>query len=190
MGKYESSIGWLHVHPWKAISLFLVIIGTVVTSVCGYAILSSNHKASSIVSSVEWPPVELIMELNKTEFQLGEPIWVRVALKNIDPNNTIVISFSSAKRFDFNVTSINGTEVYRWSYPKVFTMGVIVVALEPGEEEDLTDMWNQKDKQGNQVPKGTYTVTGSTGWYVGIRINGTYIGHAPRQVPPITITIG
>jgi len=110
-----SFINWIGSH-WKVSGLILVVTLASISSVYAYWRLSGTQ-SSSPVSTITWYPVELRVELEKTEFQQEEPIQVDTTLRNIG-NVTIEIVFQFYE-FDYNVTDVNNNTVYQWSYDKV-----------------------------------------------------------------------
>jgi len=115
-----SFLNWIGSH-WKVSGLILVVTLASVSSVYAYWRLS-RIQSSSPVSTIARYPVELRVELEKTEFQQGEPMQVNTTLRNIG-NTTIEVTFMFYN-FNYNVTDTNNNTVYQWSYNKIVRVGV------------------------------------------------------------------
>jgi hypothetical protein len=61
--------------------------------------------------------------------------------------------------FDLTVQR-DGQELWSLSRHSVVCAALIPVIIEPGEEETFGDAWDRRDNDGQQVPPGTYTVSG------------------------------
>lgn len=104
------------------------------------------------------------MELNKTEFQLGENVTVYLSLENTGSQTVDVIFSHSGNRFYITVRDANGMIIH-----VSFRGGLAVltvIPLEPGEVISETVVWPQVKQLPEewdlkeQVPPGTYTLTG------------------------------
>lgn len=62
--------------------------------------------------------------------------------------------------YDFIVTKLDGTEVWRWLHGAVLQMILMLKILNPGEELEFAAEWKQLDNDGNTVPPGTYLARG------------------------------
>ena len=176
---------------WKVLGLATVVFVALASSV--YAYWRINASATPYVTAIS-QPLELRMELDKTEFQRNETIIVHLFLKNIG-SETITIAFVYANDdVGFIVKDENDTEVY--VHPITFLTGSRHVVLEPGghisgEWWNPTE-WNQKGNHPGKydsvlVPPGTYKIVGRTGKF-------TIEGKTPPpnlriETPPMTITI-
>ena len=170
---------------WKVLSIIAVVLLALSSVAYAYLKLTSSSTSPLPTSVFQSYPLELRMELDKTEFQLGELITVRVFLKNIS-NQTITLYFGM-KLFDLNITDANGTLIYGWSYGKGFPARLIPITLDPYRELAETFVWDQLDNNGNTVEPRAYNVIGFTGRF-GFDLeweDGSYI----LMVPSITITI-
>lgn len=88
--------------------------------------------------------------MDKSEFQRGENVTIRLSLKNID-NKTIALSWADfcpyddkVMYFDFYITDVNGTKVFQWS--KVYGRFPMLweETLNPGEELVSVYPWYKK----------------------------------------------
>lgn len=180
-------------HPKKAIFLILLIAVALVASVYAYLEFFSPS-AGPRVSIISYP-LELSMELNKTKFQQGEDITIRLSLKNIG-NETIVVYWGdfygymdAVMYFDFYIMDANNTQVYQWTRDHAGLPSVLEETLNPDEQLVSVYIWNQKTRYPHrtQVPKGTYTVKGFS------RIMGLIVQDQTSvitlETPTITFTI-
>jgi len=121
----------------------------------------AGRGATSLTSVLTTGPLELKLELQKTEFVQGEPINITVSLKNIG-NTTITITFTE------KILGGIYPDVYNASGTKVWGRGLLPqaierITLEPNEGISRTYTWNQITiGERKQVPKGTYAIVGKT----------------------------
>lgn len=172
------------------LSMIVVLLGVV--SVYGIATLVSVKSATPVPvrSVVTSSPLELTLELSKTEFEQGEPINGTLSLRNIG-NESITVTFGQlGGRFYFDVFDANGTHVYTSAL--VCPAAEEHLPLNPNEQITRTDTWNQNyniwptEYYLEQVPKGTYTIIGKSLRY---SLYPTDSLHDGIETPPITITI-
>lgn len=64
--------------------------------------------------------------------------------------------FSSGQQFELVVKDAEGTEVYRFSDGRLFTMALIYEELPPGASLTWSDVWDLKDKDGRPVAPGRF----------------------------------
>jgi hypothetical protein len=177
---------------WKkvfALGVAVALLGAI--SVYAVDFFTGKESAASrVMSTLTWGQLELKLELDKTEFEQGEPINITGSLKNIG-NTSITIIFSvSGTRVLYEIHDANGTKVQKW--PMVFLGALDRFTLEPNEQVSITYTWNQNsiiseyEFYQKQVPKGTYTIVGKT---VTFRIGDERLLYEPLKTPPITITI-
>ena len=184
-----------------AFSVVAVLLGAI--GVYGINVITSSNlpetpqstpKSSFVLQS---PPLELTTELEKTEFQLGEPITITVSLTNLG-NETLVINFAKhvpinisgswmEVTYQFRVYDENGTKILL--YPGVHLMSVKTVTFDPGETISVPFVWTQwyhRFPSGSieQATPGTYKIVGET---VGFSVEG-FSGYL-LETPSITITI-
>lgn len=70
----------------------------------------------------------------------------------------IQIYHSSGQQFEVTVFDQDGSEVYRFSDDKAFTMALIYRDLTAGESLSWRDSWNLADKSGERIKSGEYSV--------------------------------
>ncbi len=92
----------------------------------------------------------------KTNATAGEAVFT-ITLKNTGDED-VTLTFSSGQKYEIVVTDASGTEVYRYSIDKMFTMALQDVVLKAGEEITWTEIWDYK-QTGERVPSGEYTAT-------------------------------
>jgi len=175
----------------------LFALGVVAVLFGAFSVYGMNFLAgrgvSSVTSVLTTGPLELKLELDKTEFERGEPVNITISLKNIG-NTTITVTYAyMGTRVGVKIlySSNSSLRVERGRTP--LTM-VEPVAFAPGEQVSRTFVWDQwldvivestyYGKQ--QAPEGTYTVVGTTGTLIGVA--GTSVG-GMLETPPITIII-
>jgi hypothetical protein len=109
--------------------------------------------------------LELTMFIEKTVFNIGEPVNVTFALTNIG-NQTVDLT-RTAMNFDFIVTS-GGSVVYDYFRSQAFPMWAMTVQLTPGENVTETHVWpqtyliNPSYAPGTQVSPGIYFIEGQS----------------------------
>jgi flagellar hook assembly protein FlgD len=64
--------------------------------------------------------------------------------------------FSSGQQFEVTITDEAGTEVYRFSDGKFFTLALINKTLDPGEALKWQDEWDMTNKDGEKLTSGNY----------------------------------
>lgn len=128
-----------------------------------YRELEAEHKAvitEEVEVSVSSDSILLRVELEKTVYQVGEPVKIILTLTNTGDIG-LTLTFPTSQKFDFRVLD-REAEVYQWSKDKMFLQALTSITLESGEGLSQTFIWNQKDNQGNQVSTGLYSIGGFT----------------------------
>jgi hypothetical protein len=185
----------------KAVVAGALLIVVLAVSVCAY--LTSLPPAAGPLVTIDSPPLQLSLQIDKTEYNLGENVTIRFWLKNTS-NKTITIQYANTHLYldrvvftDFIITSLNGTEIYRWSDGHAALEAVYRFSLNPGQEINQTYIWdqtawNQLRTEEVQVPAGTYYIRaaippGSADSMFGV----TGSAHGIRlETPSITFLIG
>jgi len=154
-------------HPLRVALLVTIVVAIVATSAFAFW-LSPPHKSGPKASTVS-QPLEFTIELDKTEFQQGEDVTVRLSLRNIS-NETITVAWPNyhiyegmVMYFNFNVLDENGTVVYAWKMNYGYAQAFITRPLEPNEEITNAYPWHQLTDLAlgsGQVPEGSYSVRG------------------------------
>lgn len=141
------------------------------------------------------PPLELRMELDKTEFQLNETVIINLFLKNTGERTITIFVPYLQHFFGFIVKDRNNTVVL--NYPYGGYAAIDKVTLEPGDQINETLNWSQighyPDGSGgvylHSVPLGTYHITGRTGEYLMDSLEGAEDWTPWIETPSIKITI-
>jgi len=178
---------------WKLFGLSVVITFVLLASIYVYWRINAPSPSTLCVTATS-PPLELRMELDKTDFQQGETIVVSLFLTN-KGSEPVALRFTYLNgHVGFLVKDENDTEVYE--YPNFYLFLADNLVLEPSEQItapwDEPTEWNQKGNMpgkyyGLQVPPGTYKIIGRTGR---VSINGESPSESGRiETPPITVTI-
>jgi len=135
------------------------------------------------VEASHWP-FKLTMMVEKTNFEIGEPVNVTLTLENI-ANETITIYYSRDHRFSY-IYDQNNIKVCPVSY--VVAMMLVPIEMEPGEVIYVTYTWKQYYIQSEIAPNYQQVRPGR------YRIIGTFYSptfdYLTVETPPITITIG
>lgn len=94
-----------------------------------------------------------------SEVQAGETVPLKLKVKNTG-KCTFKLSLGGRPAYDFIVTKLDGTEVWRWLHGLPIRLAIEERFLQSGEELEFAADWNQQDNDGNPVPPGTYFVQG------------------------------
>ena len=126
-----------------------------------------------------WDPQPVLtVSTDRPAYGRGEPVTFTLTVANpSDMPLTLRTSFIA----DFRVTSAaTGVEVWRLSDTSIPTPPYSYCTLPPGAAANFTAvrLWDQRDRSGQQVPPGVYTVTGRV-YLVG-----------GEGSPPLQFTIG
>jgi hypothetical protein len=178
---------------WKLWGLAAVVLVALASS--GYAYWRSNASpSSSLYVTATKPPIELRMELDKTEFQLNETVAIHLLLKNIG-DGTIKIFFPYMNGgLGYVVKDANGVEIF--NFPLGGLCAIEEVTLDPGRQVTKALDWSQIGRPSNgdfgatySVPSGTYYIIGRTELYL---IDSLEAEQWTPWIatPSITITIG
>jgi hypothetical protein len=137
-------------------------------------------------------PLELRVQLDKNEFELGERITIHFSLKNLKSENTSVVFASMRHYFEFRVLDEKNREVFTTLYWGGATETEAVV-LGPNEKLNQEQYWNQVSSvEGEylwkQVPRGIYQIVGFTG-YMGWIGRESPTSATRIEAPPIPITL-
>lgn len=97
-----------------------------------------------------------------SEVRAGERVPLKLKVKN--RTDRPVVLWGGYPLADFIVTKPDGTEVWRWSSGKVFIAIGLQMVLQPGEEKEYEESWQQVDNDCRLVSPGTYLVRGIFGF--------------------------
>lgn len=101
------------------------------------------------------------VDLPKADVAVGEPVTIRLVLRNGGSHEEELAFVSGAnQRIDVMVLDSAGREVWSRLYHQDIDLGRIVVRLRAGDSLVFTERWNQRDNEGRPVTPGTYTVQG------------------------------
>ncbi|WP_332629365.1 BsuPI-related putative proteinase inhibitor [Halalkalibacter flavus] len=84
--------------------------------------------------------------------QTDNKLLVKLAVTN-NQEEASAIDFSSGQKYELVLLDEAGTEVYRYSEGKMFTMALIHETFEPGESKEFEERINVED-----IPEGVYTL--------------------------------
>jgi hypothetical protein len=132
------------------------------------------------VASGEKGSLELTMTLDKTTYNLGEPVNLTLTITNIT-NQTINFTHTGLD-FDFQVYNDTNNLVYQWSNFQGIAQFIVIEPLASGQSVSVNFTWTQTcnfnlQVEGDPVSQGTYNIIGLTGPTYGI------------QTTPIQLTI-
>ncbi len=103
---------------------------------------------------VNRPPLENLtvnVTLDRYNVSLNETVNISVSVTNIG-NQSINLTFPTAKTGDFSIIDSDGTEIYRWSEGKYFIQVITTLTIKPKETVILlTNEWKPSIE-------GTYTI--------------------------------
>jgi hypothetical protein len=126
-------------------------------------------------------PVVAILKVTPTQAQPRQALTLRLTVTNRS-REEVTLFFRSGMTHDFVVTR-DKREVWRWSRGRVFTQAITPIKLQPGESRTFEGTWGQKGNDGEPVPEGQYTITGTVttrpaiaGAPVTVRIEATEAG--------------
>lgn len=145
---------------WKALSLIAIVALALVSVVYAYWKNNTPTASQPATSTTTSYPLELRMDLDKTEFQRGEAIKSRGYLKNIS-NRTVQI-YAKDGVFNFKITAEDGTIIYLRSRYWYQFIPAYPEILKPGMNSNhtLLDASVPDSKTLEMVPiqlaKGTY----------------------------------
>ena len=110
--------------------------------------------------------LELTMTLEKTEYNLGEPINITLAITNIS-NQTINYTLELWPSVDFRVYNDTNSDLYTWSWSQIGYGTWSLVPIDAGESLTYRLVWpqtwnNTPVSEGVPVSPGTYYIVGLT----------------------------
>lgn len=117
--------------------------------------------------------LELVLSADRTVYAPGEPVELTLAVAN--PGSTsLTLTAPSSQRYDFTVLK-DAAEIWRWSAGRMFLTVLTDLTIPPGETRAFTEVWDQRDLNGNPVGPGEYLV-------VGTLIGGQQVGLTPQRL--------
>jgi len=104
---------------------------------------------------------EIRLDGGQVEFAAGQPVPMTFVYTNCG-SQPVRLEFRDGQRYEFTVHTAAGQEVWRWSADRVFTQALGEEAVEPGATVAYTEVWEQVDGNGQQVPAATYHIQGAS----------------------------
>lgn len=188
-------------NPWVSLlrshkSIVLVLIFVVASFAVSYAYFRSLIPLKiTRAKTVSWP-LEFSIELDKTDFERGENVSVRVSLKNIS-NRTVTLKwgkyYSPADQticFDFHVFDVNNSLIYRWSQLQGALLSWKTIVLNASQQWTNYFCWYQQFDYPQdlvKVPAGIYSIVGLTNG-AGLTTDNETRG-VELETPSLTFTI-
>ena len=103
------------------------------------------------------PQLSVTATVDQPAYPPGAAVTFTLTVTN--PTNEPVTVGVGEPFADFAVRSAAGdAEVWRWSYGKFFLAILRLCGLGPGESVSVSEVWDQRDNQGQQVPAGEYVL--------------------------------
>lgn len=99
-----------------------------------------------------------ILYTDKAIYNRREDVHITLSKTNIT-DDEINLRYPTNQIIEIVVENRAGQEVWRYSNGKNFAQGQRLIVIYPGGTQVIKEKWNQKDNNGNQVPRGTYTIT-------------------------------
>ena len=97
--------------------------------------------------------------LDRTVYAVSETLTARLSIRNSDPGNPGVLSFSSGQIYDLELRDGDGTVVYLWSRGKAFAQIVSELEIQD-QKEYIISVPLGKLSRGNYVVQGWFTADG------------------------------
>lgn len=89
----------------------------------------------------------------------GEPVLLSITVAVSEP---ITLYYRDTQRYDIVISDEEGNEVWRWSKDKAFGEVVEEVSLKENESLSFSEIWDQRNNDGEPAPPGNYTVTATS----------------------------
>ncbi len=120
------------------------------------ALINNTHKAiEKELRTAEKAAEEGIFETRGSyTVEDGKVVFDFQLVNNSDEKKTLM--FGSGQQFEITITDEKGTEVYRYSDGKFFTMALIFKDIDPGESLKWQDAWDMTNKDGEKAGPGKY----------------------------------
>jgi hypothetical protein len=106
--------------------------------------------------------LELTMSIQKTVFEVGEPVNIALAIVNIS-NQTVNLT-DSAWLLDFIVGNSTNNIIYKHTSDGAMSMTLAPITLDPGQNITQNYVWTQRYSGSNPGPasSGTYYIIGKS----------------------------
>jgi hypothetical protein len=102
--------------------------------------------------------------LDRDVYGWSDTLTARLIIRNSDPGNPAVLSFSSGQIYDLEIRDRNGVAVYLWSHGKVFPQIVSDMEIQD-QKEYILSVPLGKMPRGNYVVQGWFTTDGPSRAY-------------------------
>ena len=99
------------------------------------------------------------LALNRTVYTASDILTTRLSIRNSDPGNPGILSFSSGQMYDLEIRDGSGNVVCLWSRGKVFPQVVSELEIQD-QKEYVISVPLVKLARGNYVVQGWFTTDG------------------------------
>jgi len=97
----------------------------------------------------------LVVSTEKFGYKPGEPVTISFTLQN-PSQRSYTWTFSSSQMYEVRIVNSDDRDVWHWSHGRMFLTVITHLTLGPGESQSWSEVWDQKDDNGVQVPDGYY----------------------------------
>jgi len=129
----------------------------VVSAILGCA--SGPPLSQGAASEEKTFPLQLALRTNRPAYQVGEPVTLTLQARN-PTTRQVSLTVPTSQLYDFSVYQ-GERQVWRWSAGKAFLMMITELSIPAGQTRTFTEVWDQRDQGGRQVPPGEYRVVGN-----------------------------
>jgi Intracellular proteinase inhibitor len=91
-------------------------------------------------------------------YDSGTPVVATLVLSNCATNDEKLV-YPTTQRYVFIVTDSGGNDMWRSTDGKTFAQTESTETIASQQSVEYTETWNQKDRNGSQVPDGQYKVS-------------------------------
>ena len=140
-----------------AYALGRLTVFLVASTILGCA--SHTLPSQSMASEDQAFPLRLDLRTNQPAYRLGEPVTLTLRATNPTPRQ-VSLTAPTSQLYDFSVYH-GERQVWRWSAGKAFLMVITELSIPAGQSRAFTEVWDQRDQEGRQVPPGEYRVVGN-----------------------------
>jgi hypothetical protein len=110
-------------------------------------------------SSMSQGELSADLALNQTVYAASDTLTARLSIRNSDPGNPGVLSFSSGQMYDLEIRDGDGNVVCLWSRGKVFPQVISELEIRD-QREYVISVPLVKLARGNYVVQGWFTIDG------------------------------
>jgi len=119
-------------------------------------LMRQQQAAGGTFASTTVNGLRYTLTTNRREYRRGDQVHITFTKCNTT-SRFITLNYTSAQRFDIAALR-DGREVWRWSDGRFFGQAAGTERLRPGECRTYTATWDLRDRRGNFVDRGTYTI--------------------------------